>query len=112
MHKINRREILGCLAIVPSFSVFGVMPPLEASQCRASCEPTLFAILRVWLSTQNSLPSEYLLREGVDTADAPSIKKRIQKDFREDNLLTINGFLLSKTESALLAALAMLMMNG
>ncbi len=64
----------------------------------------LHIIYNAWMNNESSPPSFYLEQAGIKLQDSTSISKHVKLDFEQNNTILVQGYILSKTEVAVLAA--------
>ncbi len=88
--------------MVPIFSMpmatisMATQPAIEVTPVQKEC----LEVYHLWLKQEGSHPQRYLKQTVQDHV---SLSDAIQSDFDNNNLITINGLLLSKSEAAFLA---------
>lgn len=99
--KISAASVVG-LPLVSS----PLIAATSLSSERSAMEREFYAVYRIWLGSQSIDPVDYLRsRDLNDVDDKTKIRNLSKEDFACGNVVKIKGFVLSKTEAAVLASM-------
>ena len=111
MSDPTRRALLSAAAALPLAGTTGVLAVDAVGQRGAvsgSARAELLAALRAWRRQEQADPARVLQDEGVLAMDRGTLAARTRSEFRRGETIEVRGLVLSRTEVALLAALALL----
>jgi hypothetical protein len=105
MKEFNRRKFLSALCCLTVTSISCKASLLTPNKRKQTYLNDFEQIRLYWQKNEVINAPEYLLNQGVNNLTSQrSIKSLVVNDFAQDNIITVNGLVLSKTEAAIITA--------
>jgi len=101
-----RRSFIFTASTLSALAALEVFTPIGRLQAIQDKRMQLLSryMLDNWMKIEDMSPSDYLEKKKITMlTTANEIKAYIENDFQKEDIIVVNGFMLSKTETAILA---------
>jgi len=113
INKFRRKFLVSISLSAFSLPVFSKTTSFLMSESLGDKAKEFLGVYRIWLETMNIEPEDYLLNKGIKELNNKSIIKEASVgDFNAGATININGYVLSLTEAAVVAAVGRNFLGG